>query len=149
MDQIKTGKFIADERKKKGYTQRQLAEQLGISDKTISKWERGNGFPEISLLLPLCNELDLSVNELLTGERISEDRVSGESGGEYGEFSERSTGKQEENYFIRNGIGACDYCSYANVCGSGSISDGGLDADCTDCSRHSCHCDRHCDCMHS
>ena len=70
------------------------------------------------------------------------DRVSGESGGEYGEFSERSTGKQEENYFIRNGIGACDYCSYANVCGSGSISDGGLDADCTDCSRHSCHCDR-------
>lgn len=39
MDQIKTGKFIADERKKKGYTQRQLAEQLGISDKTISKWE--------------------------------------------------------------------------------------------------------------
>lgn len=41
MDQIKTGKFIADERKKKGYTQRQLAEQLGISDKTISKWERG------------------------------------------------------------------------------------------------------------
>ena len=72
MDQIKTGKFIADERKKKGYTQRQLAEQLGISDKTISKWERGNGFPEISLLLPLCNELDLSVNELLTGERISE-----------------------------------------------------------------------------
>ena len=72
MDKIKTGKFIADERKKKGYTQRQLAEQLGISDKTISKWERGNGFPEISLLLPLCNELDLSVNELLTGERISE-----------------------------------------------------------------------------
>ena len=141
MDQIKTGKFIADERKKKGYTQRQLAEQLGISDKTISKWERGNGFPEISLLLPLCNELDLSVNELLTGERISET--------EYREFSERSTGKQEENYFIRNGIGACDYCSYANVCGSGSISDGGLDADCTDCSRHSCHCDRHCDCMHS
>lgn len=40
MDQIKTGKFIADERKKKGYTQRQLAELLGISDKTISKWER-------------------------------------------------------------------------------------------------------------
>ena len=72
MDQIKTGKFIADERKKKGYTQRQLAEQLGISDKTISKWARGNGFPEISLLVPLCNELDLSVNELLTGERISE-----------------------------------------------------------------------------
>mgnify|MGYP002420840355 CR=1 FL=1 len=43
-------------------------EKLGISDKTISKWERGNGFPEVSLLLPLCNELDITVNELLSGE---------------------------------------------------------------------------------
>ena len=72
MDQIKIGKFIAEERKHKGYTQRQLAEQLGISDKTISKWERGNGFPEVSLLMPLCEELEISVNELLTGERVSE-----------------------------------------------------------------------------
>lgn len=73
MDQIKIGKFIAEERKSKGYTQRQLAEILGISDKTISKWERGNGFPEVSLLLPLCGELEISVNELLTGERVSDD----------------------------------------------------------------------------
>ena len=72
MDQIKTGRFIAAERKRKGFTQRQLAEILNISDKTVSKWECGNGFPEISLLLPLCSELDISVNELLTGERISE-----------------------------------------------------------------------------
>ena len=72
MDQIKIGKFIAEERKKKSYTQRELAEILGISDKTISKWERGNGFPEISLLLPLCNELDITVNELLSGERLME-----------------------------------------------------------------------------
>ena len=73
MDQIKIGKFIADERKKKKYTQKQLAEKLEISDKTISKWERGNGFPEVSLLLPLCNELEITVNELLSGERVSED----------------------------------------------------------------------------
>ena len=73
MDQITTGKFIAEERKRKGYTQKQLAEILGISDKTISKWERGNGFPEVSLLLPLCEELDVTVNELLTGERVSEE----------------------------------------------------------------------------
>lgn len=73
MDQIKIGNFIAKERKIHGYTQKQLADILGISDKTISKWERGNGFPEISLLLPLCEELDVSVNELLTGERVSED----------------------------------------------------------------------------
>lgn len=71
MDQIVIGKFIASERKRKGYTQRQLADILEISDKTISKWERGNGFPEVSLLLPLCNELDITVNELLSGERVS------------------------------------------------------------------------------
>ena len=76
MDQITTGKFIAEERKRKGYTQKQLAEILGISDKTISKWERGNGFPEVSLLLPLCEELDVTVNELLTGERVSEEEVT-------------------------------------------------------------------------
>lgn len=72
MDQIKVGKFIAEERKRKGYTQRQLADRLGISDKTISKWERGNGFPEVSLLMPLCEELKITVNELLTGERVPE-----------------------------------------------------------------------------
>ncbi len=71
MDQIKTGQFIAGERKRKGYTQKQLAETLNISDKTISKWERGGGFPEVSLLLPLCGELGVTVNELLSGERVS------------------------------------------------------------------------------
>ena len=72
MDQILIGKFIAQERKRKGYTQKQLSEKLGISDKTVSKWERGNGFPEVSLLLPLCNELEITVNELLSGERLQE-----------------------------------------------------------------------------
>ena len=72
MDQVKIGKFISNERKAKGYTQKQLSELLAISDKTISKWECGNGFPEASLLLPLCNELEITVNELLTGERISQ-----------------------------------------------------------------------------
>ena len=72
MDQIKIGKFIAEERKVRKYTQRELADKLGISDKTISKWERGNGFPEVSLLLPLCNELEITVNELLSGERLQE-----------------------------------------------------------------------------
>ncbi|MGN0304923.1 MAG: helix-turn-helix domain-containing protein [Lachnospiraceae bacterium] len=73
MDQIAIGKFIALERKRKGYTQKQLAEILSISDKTISKWECGKGFPEVSLLLPLCGALDISVNELLCGERVSEE----------------------------------------------------------------------------
>ena len=74
MDQIKIGRFIAEERKRKGYTQKILSEKLGISDKTISKWERGNGFPEVSLLIPLCSELDITVNELLSGERVSEEQ---------------------------------------------------------------------------
>lgn len=73
MDQIKIGRFIADERKRKEYTQKQLSERLEISDKTISKWERGNGFPEVSLLLPLCAALEITVNELLSGERVSEE----------------------------------------------------------------------------
>ena len=72
MDQIRTGKFIADMRKEKGLTQRQLADLLSISDKTVSKWECGNGLPEVALMLPLCEVLGVSVNELLSGERLSD-----------------------------------------------------------------------------
>ena len=72
MDQIKIGRFIAATRKGLNMTQRQLADALDISDKTISKWECGKGLPEVSLMLPLCNALQISVNELLTCERISE-----------------------------------------------------------------------------
>lgn len=71
MDQIKIGKFIAQMRKKQGFTQRKLAEELGISDKTVSKWECGNGMPDNALMLPLCNLLGISVNELLSGEILS------------------------------------------------------------------------------
>lgn len=71
MNQIKIGEFIATERKHKKLTQQQLADILGISNKTVSKWECGNGLPEISLLLPLCKELEISVNELLSGERLT------------------------------------------------------------------------------
>lgn len=71
MDQLKVGKFISTNRKLKHMTQRELADILGISDKTISKWETGNGLPEVSLMLPLCEALDISVNELLSGEKLS------------------------------------------------------------------------------
>ena len=66
----KTGKFIASIRKEKGLTQRELAEKLDLSEKTISKWERGAGFPDVSLILPLCKCLEIDVNELMTGERL-------------------------------------------------------------------------------
>lgn len=71
MDQIKIGCFIAQRRRGLDLTQRQLADRLGISDKTVSKWERGNGFPEPSLLLPLCRELGITVNDLLSGEVVA------------------------------------------------------------------------------
>ena len=71
MDQITTGRFIAERRKARGLTQRELAELVNISDKTVSKWERGLGLPEVSLMLPLCKELDISVNELLSGKKLS------------------------------------------------------------------------------
>ena len=73
MDQVKIGKFISQMRKEKGLTQKQLAEELLISDKTVSKWETGKGMPELSLMLPLCEKLGINVNELLTGERIPEE----------------------------------------------------------------------------
>ncbi|MGN0688762.1 MAG: helix-turn-helix domain-containing protein [Oscillospiraceae bacterium] len=73
MDQRKIGGFIAQIRKEKGLTQRQLADELLISDKTVSKWETGKGLPEVSLMMPLCNTLNITVNELLSGERIPEE----------------------------------------------------------------------------
>lgn len=73
MELDKIGKFITEERKSKNYTQKQLADILNVSDRTISKWECGKGFPEVSLLLPLCNELEITVNELLTGERLAKE----------------------------------------------------------------------------
>lgn len=71
MDQIRIGRFIAEARKTKNLTQRQLADALSISNKTISKWECGKGLPEVSLMLPLCAALDVTVNDLLSGERVS------------------------------------------------------------------------------
>ena len=71
MDQLKIGKFIATCRKMKGLTQMQLAEKLGITDKAISKWERGIAMPDSSIMLELCDIIGISVNELLSGEKIS------------------------------------------------------------------------------
>ena len=71
MNQIKIGKFIAEQRKKNNLTQMQLAEKLNITDRAISKWENGKAMPDSSIMLDLCNILKISVNELLSGEMIS------------------------------------------------------------------------------
>lgn len=72
MDQIKIGQFIATMRKEQTLTQRELADILSISDKTVSKWECGKGLPEVSLMLPLCSVLHITVNDLLSGGKIAE-----------------------------------------------------------------------------
>lgn len=72
MDQQKIGKFIQERRKNIGLTQVELAERLGISNRTISKWENGNSLPDYSIFNELCKELDISINELLSGEKLTE-----------------------------------------------------------------------------
>ena len=71
MDQIKIGRFIAERRKQTSLTQMQLAEKLGITDKAVSKWERGVAMPDTSIMLELSDILGISVNELLCGEKIN------------------------------------------------------------------------------
>ena len=75
MDLVKIGRYIALKRKELGLTQRQLAEKLGVSDKSVSKWERGVCLPDVSLYLELCDALGISVNEFLAGEDIGRDEV--------------------------------------------------------------------------
>ncbi len=65
MDLIKTGKYIADKRKSLGLTQKQVAEKLGMSDKSVSKWERGICLPDVSVYITLCDMLGISINEFL------------------------------------------------------------------------------------
>lgn len=76
MDQVKIGKFIAHMRKQNDLTQKKLAQKLGISDKTISKWECGKGMPDNVLMLPLCDALGITVNELLSGESLPDNCYS-------------------------------------------------------------------------
>ena len=71
MDQIQIGKFIAACRKEKGMTQAQLAEKMSVSDRAVSKWETGKNLPDSSIMLDLCSELGISVNDLLNGRRIT------------------------------------------------------------------------------
>lgn len=73
MDSKKIGAFIAVNRKKKGLTQEQLGERLGVTNKTISRWENGNYMPDLSMLEPLSKELGITLNELLAGEEIREE----------------------------------------------------------------------------
>lgn len=72
MDQVKIGRFIAERRKQQNLTQRAFAGLLGISDKTVSKWECGNGMPELSFMQPICRILQIDLNELFSGEKLTD-----------------------------------------------------------------------------
>lgn len=76
MNQVKIGKFIAECRKKNGLTQMQLAEKLNITDRAVSKWENGKAMPDSSIMLALCDELKISVNDLLSGEVVTMDNYN-------------------------------------------------------------------------
>ena len=75
MNQNKIGAFISERRKAKGWTQNQLAEKLGITDKAISKWETGRSMPDLSLFIPLCGILEITLNELFAGECITDENI--------------------------------------------------------------------------
>lgn len=75
MNQNKIGAFISERRRAKGWTQNQLAEKLEITDKAVSKWETGRSLPDLSLFVPLCNLLDITLNELFAGECIPEENL--------------------------------------------------------------------------
>lgn len=79
MNQIKIGQFIAALRKEQNLTQLELANKLGVTDRAVSKWENGRGLPDISLMMPLCEALSISVNELLCGERIVTEDITKKS----------------------------------------------------------------------
>ena len=76
MDNQKFGTFISTLRKEKGWTQRDLAEHLDVTDKAVSKWERGLGFPDIKTIEPLADALNVSILEIMRSERIQEEQVS-------------------------------------------------------------------------
>ena len=79
MDQVKTGKFIAELRREKGLTQEMLGKKLGVTNKTVSRWENGNYMPDIEIFQELSELFGVSINELLSGCRLSENEFREEA----------------------------------------------------------------------
>ena len=107
MNQDKTGKFIAKCRRDKNMTQEQLAEKMGVSINAVSKWERGLSFPDVSLYKTLCSELDISIEELINGEKGNSEKDKEKA--IYKTLDEKNKTKKKEK------VGRNDPCP----CGSG------------------------------
>ncbi len=99
MNQTEIGKFIATCRKEKKLTQAQLAEKLNITDRAVSKWETGNSLPDSSIMLELCSILGITVNELLSGEKIDMERYEKKA-----DENLIALKKKNENNMTKNGI---------------------------------------------
>ena len=108
MNQIKTGKLIAELRREKGYTQEELGKKLGVSNKTVSRWENGNYMPDIETLRLLGREFSVSMEELLDGERISAKKPAVTpdpfSPKERADFWRRNWKRENKSWFIFWGI---------------------------------------------
>lgn len=106
MDQLKIGSFIKERRKSKNMTQKELGDIIGVSDKTISKWENGNSMPDISLFDELCHSLDINVNELISGEILPPDDYSIKAEANLMELlnEKKATGKQTVILSILGGL---------------------------------------------
>ena len=112
MDQVKIGKFIAECRKDKKLTQADLAEKLNITDRAVSKWETGNGMPDSSIMLELCNILGISVNELLSGEVINMEDYDKKAEENLLELKRREEESNKKLLFFENVIGYGCVISY-------------------------------------
>lgn len=109
MDLIKIGKYIAEKRKALGLTQKQLAEKLNMSDKSVSKWERGICLPDVSIYMELCSILRISINEFLTGEDIGAENVIEKSDSNLIQITKESKKKQKK--FKNNSCCSNCFCS--------------------------------------
>ena len=105
MDQKKIGAFIARRRKEKKLTQAKLASYLGITDRAVSKWERGKGLPDPVYMLELCRLLDISVNELLTGEFIEETKYQQKAEDNLLIMAKQEVKQTKKMFFYENVIG--------------------------------------------
>ena len=109
MNQEKIGKFIAECRKEKNLTQLQLAEKLNISNRAVSKWETGKSCPDVSIMMELCDILGISVNELLSGERIIMENYQ-KSRTKFGGITETKRASKQDEKKIGNFMGSdCNY----------------------------------------
>ena len=104
IDQKRTGAFILELRKEKGYTQKQLADVIGVSDKAISRWETGRGLPDTSIMPALCEALTISVNELLSGQKLSQEAYSGKAEEVMVDLMKNKEEAQSESRKDRKGI---------------------------------------------